>query len=58
VIMRVLHNLQISVAGNNNDADDTSFVVEVDDEMDEDTMTVLLEPPIPAGFSLCNTEVK
>eukprot|EP01113_Clastostelium_recurvatum_P019072 TRINITY_DN2249_c0_g1_i2.p1 TRINITY_DN2249_c0_g1~~TRINITY_DN2249_c0_g1_i2.p1 ORF type:complete len:1532 (+),score=404.05 TRINITY_DN2249_c0_g1_i2:123-4718(+) len=34
-----------------------AFVVEVDDEMDEDTMAVLLDPPLPPGFSLCNTQI-
>lgn len=35
----------------------TTFVVEVDDEIDEDVMVLLLEPPLPPGFSFCNTEV-
>jgi len=37
--------------------EETAFVVEVDDEIDEDTMVLLLEPPLPPGFSFCNTEI-
>lgn len=35
---------------------ESAYIVEVDDELDEDTMAVLLDPVLPAGFSLCNTE--
>jgi hypothetical protein len=29
---------------------------QVDDEIDEDIMAVLLEPALPGGFRMCNTE--
>lgn len=32
------------------------YVVEVDDEMDEDTLSVLLDPTLPLGISMCNTD--
>jgi len=40
------------------DVDDNRgiFVVEVDDEADEDVLAVLLDVEPPQGFSLCNTE--
>lgn len=31
-------------------------MVEVDDEMDEDTLSVLLDPTLPLGISMCNTD--
>ena len=33
-----------------------AFVLEVDDETDEDIMSVLLEQQLPRGVSICNTE--
>eukprot|EP01117_Protostelium_nocturnum_P002984 TRINITY_DN13914_c0_g1_i1.p1 TRINITY_DN13914_c0_g1~~TRINITY_DN13914_c0_g1_i1.p1 ORF type:complete len:944 (-),score=372.42 TRINITY_DN13914_c0_g1_i1:155-2986(-) len=41
----------------NEEDQNTAFVVEVDDSMDEDIMAVLLEPPFPSGLSFCNTEI-
>ncbi|ETV98354.1 hypothetical protein, variant [Aphanomyces invadans] len=32
------------------------FVLEIDDETDEDLMSVLLEQPLPEGVSICNTD--
>ncbi|CAK4854938.1 unnamed protein product [Aphanomyces euteiches] len=32
------------------------FVLEIDDETDEDLMSVLLEQPLPEGISICNTD--
>lgn len=34
-----------------------TFVVEVDDDADEDTLAVLLEPDLPTDISVVNTEV-
>ena len=35
--------------------DQTAFVVEIDDEADEDVMAVLLEPAPPPGLVFCTT---
>lgn len=32
------------------------FVVEVEDEIDADSMAVLLDPDLPDGFWLCSTD--
>jgi hypothetical protein len=34
-----------------------SFILQIDDEADEDVMATLLEPLAPMGISFCNTEV-
>ena len=34
----------------------TPFVVEVEDEIDADSMAVLLDPDLPEGFWLCSTD--
>lgn len=32
------------------------FVVEVDDEIDADSMALLLDPELPEGFWMCSTD--
>jgi hypothetical protein len=34
-----------------------SYVVELDDKMDEDLVSLLVEPSIPKDYNICNTEV-
>ncbi|KAF0717750.1 Aste57867_2119 [Aphanomyces stellatus] len=34
----------------------TPFVLEIDDETDEDLMSVLLDQPLPDGISICSTD--
>lgn len=46
----------VPVGASDQTSDSSAFVVEVDDEIDEDTMAVLLEPELPEGVSICTTD--
>eukprot|EP01119_Soliformovum_irregulare_P008163 TRINITY_DN2111_c0_g2_i2.p1 TRINITY_DN2111_c0_g2~~TRINITY_DN2111_c0_g2_i2.p1 ORF type:complete len:500 (+),score=134.10 TRINITY_DN2111_c0_g2_i2:1404-2903(+) len=45
-----------STDGSEKEDESQTYIVDVDDEMDEDIMLVLLEPALPQGFQMCNTE--